>query len=55
VKKFDNILYVSCNPSTLMENMAMLEGTHSIENFAVFDQFPYTPHLECGVFLKIKK
>tara|TARA_B110000503_G_scaffold98012_1_gene146948 strand:- start:25 stop:1107 length:1083 start_codon:yes stop_codon:yes gene_type:complete len=55
VKKFDNILYVSCNPSTLMENITMLEGAHSIENFAVFDQFPYTPHLECGIFLKIKK
>jgi hypothetical protein len=25
--------------------------THDIKRFAVFDQFPYTHHLECGVYL----
>ncbi len=24
---------------------------HSLERFAIFDQFPYTDHLECGVYL----
>ena len=31
-----------------------LTHTHDLSRFAVFDQFPYTPHIECGVLLKIK-
>ena len=50
--RFDNILYISCNPLTLRENVAALQGSHRIDSFAVFDQFPYTHHLECGVLLK---
>ncbi|MFZ4538582.1 tRNA (uridine(54)-C5)-methyltransferase TrmA [Propionivibrio sp.] len=48
---FDHILYISCNPMTLQENVAALQGTHQITASAVFDQFPYTPHLECGLLL----
>ncbi len=54
VKNFDNILYISCNPETLHHNLKSITETHSIEKFAVFDQFPYTEHLECGVLLKKK-
>lgn len=49
---FDNILYVSCNPQTLHENVVALSDTHRIAAAAVFDQFPYTHHLECGLLLK---
>ena len=49
---FDTILYISCNPETLLSNLKSLSDTHHIAAFAVFDQFPYTPHLECGVLLK---
>lgn len=49
---FDNILYISCNPLTLRENVAALQATHRIAASAVFDQFPYTHHLECGLLLK---
>ena len=52
VSRFDDILYISCNPETLKANLAELVKTHSIERFAVFDQFPYTHHLECGVWLR---
>ena len=55
IRKFDNILYISCNPITLMENISAISNTHVIKSFAVFDQFPYTSHLECGVFLNLKK
>jgi len=48
---FDRILYISCNPATLQENVAALQGTHAVTAAAVFDQFPYTHHLECGVLL----
>lgn len=48
---FERILYISCNPQTLQDNIAALQATHAIDAAAVFDQFPYTPHLECGVVL----
>ncbi|KON80696.1 tRNA (uridine(54)-C5)-methyltransferase TrmA [Azoarcus sp. PA01] len=48
---FDRILYISCNPQTLQENVAALQATHRITAAAVFDQFPYTRHLECGLLL----
>ncbi|MFV8817326.1 tRNA (uridine(54)-C5)-methyltransferase TrmA [Haliea sp. E17] len=49
---FDNIIYISCNPHTLADNLQQLDKTHRIEKFALFDQFPYTDHMECGVFLR---
>ncbi len=49
---FANILYISCNPQTLRDNVAALQATHRIAAAAVFDQFPYTHHLECGVLLQ---
>jgi tRNA (uracil-5-)-methyltransferase len=48
---FDNVLYISCNPQTLQENVAALHATHQIKAAAAFDQFPYTHHLECGLLL----
>ena len=50
-RRFDNILYISCNPVTLAENIAQLHDTHRIERCAVFDQFPWTHHMESGVLL----
>lgn len=48
---FERILYISCNPQTLRENVEALHSSHRIEAAAVFDQFPYTHHLECGLLL----
>ena len=51
---FKRVLYISCNPETLSNNLATLSATHSIEGLAFFDQFPYTHHLESGVVLSKK-
>ncbi|MDO5051192.1 MAG: tRNA (uridine(54)-C5)-methyltransferase TrmA [Moraxella equi] len=51
---FDNIIYISCNPDTLFENLQFLNHTHEIKRFALFDQFPYTHHIESGVWLSKK-
>lgn len=48
---FERVLYISCNPQTLHRDVAALDETHRIEAAAVFDQFPYTDHLECGLLL----
>ena len=52
---FQAIIYVSCNPQTLAENLRQLCKTHRITQFALFDQFPYTDHMECGIFLEEKQ
>ncbi|BDM62659.1 tRNA/tmRNA (uracil-C(5))-methyltransferase [Shewanella sp. NFH-SH190041] len=54
VQGYERILYISCNPETLRENLDTLNQTHKISRFALFDQFPYTHHMECGVLLERK-
>ncbi|MBJ9978358.1 tRNA (uridine(54)-C5)-methyltransferase TrmA [Pseudomonas sp. S75] len=50
-RRFERILYISCNPQTLAQNIAQLQDTHRVERCALFDQFPYTHHMESGVLL----
>jgi tRNA (uracil-5-)-methyltransferase len=54
VRRFEKIIYISCNPETLKENLALLTTTHKVDKFALFDQFPYTHHIEVGVILTLK-
>jgi len=52
--RFDHLLYISCNPETLLRDLELLSATHTIVSMAAFDQFPYTHHLEMGVKLTKK-
>lgn len=52
IKNFQNLIYISCNPQTLFENLRSLCATHEVRRFAIFDQFAHTAHIECGVLLK---
>ncbi|QYK01540.1 tRNA (uridine(54)-C5)-methyltransferase TrmA [Shewanella psychrotolerans] len=52
VQGYERIIYISCNPNTLMDNLSVLDKTHKISRFALFDQFPYTDHMESGVLLE---
>ncbi len=51
IAQYANIVYISCNPNTLEDNLKELTKTHKIVRFAMFDQFPYTHHIESGVYL----
>ena len=51
ISKFDTIIYISCNPNTLIKDLERLCKTHIVEDFALFDQFPYTHHMEAGAVL----
>lgn len=51
IQKFDSIIYISCNPLSLSVDLEILQKTHKIEHCAVFDQFPYTHHLESAMIL----
>ncbi len=52
LRDYARIVYISCNPETLAGNLAQLADTHAIRRFALFDQFPWTDHCECGVLLE---
>ena len=54
IRRFPRILYISCNPETLAENIRQLSDTHKITQTALFDQFPWTDHIESGVLLERK-
>ena len=49
--RHDTILYISCNPETLHRDLKLLTQTHRVEKMGLFDQFPYTNHVEMGVKL----
>ena len=49
---FNRIIYISCNPDTLEQNLQTLCKTHKVTRFALFDQFPHTHHVESGVLLE---
>lgn len=54
VATFEKIIYISCNPQTLLRDLEILSATHEVEKFAFFDQFAWTHHIESGVILKRK-
>ena len=54
IANMKNIIYISCNPETLARDLVELSKTHTIEEGAIYDQFPHTHHVESGVFL-VKK
>ena len=49
------LIYVSCNPSTLAKDIAVLAKKYSVEYIQPVDMFPQTSHVECCVLLKINK
>ncbi len=50
--RYENILYISCNPESLVRDLEIICKSHVIVEMALFDQFPYTHHVEMGVKLK---
>ncbi|PYE32413.1 tRNA (uracil-5-)-methyltransferase [Idiomarina fontislapidosi] len=54
VSEYQRILYISCNPETLIQNIEALSDKFDVTKAALFDQFPYTHHIEAGVLLERK-
>ncbi len=40
-----SILYISCNPSTLVRDLTMLPG-YKLKYYGLYDFFAQTPHIE---------
>lgn len=54
LQQFSTIVYVSCNPRTLLQDLQTLTQSHSILHFGLFDQFPHTHHRESALILRSK-
>ncbi len=53
-KKPSQILYVSCNPLTLIRDLKRLTSFYQLTFVEGFDMFPYTKHVECVCVLKLR-
>ncbi|MDO3382519.1 tRNA (uridine(54)-C5)-methyltransferase TrmA [Gilvimarinus algae] len=51
-RRFERVIYISCNPETMHRDIVALQSSHKISAFALFDQFPFTDHIECGAVLE---
>ncbi len=49
------IVYISCNPATLIRDLADFENEYDIKTIIPVDMFPYTSHIECVSVLQHKK
>lgn len=49
------IIYISCNPVTLVRDLKQLDTYYDIKNIRLFDMFPQTHHVECVALLSLKK
>ena len=45
INKFKNLIYISCNPETYIDDIKQLKN-FKIKKIALFDQFANTDHLE---------
>ncbi len=52
ISTIERIIYISCDPKSLARDLQSLIQTHTVENGALFDQFPYTHHIESALALK---
>lgn len=48
------LVYVSCNPATMVRDIKMLEKEYEIKELQPVDMFPYTSHVECCALLELK-
>ena len=55
ISQFETIIYISCNPETLKRDVEFLKDKYTIKDFAIFDQFPHTDHIESGIILEKRR
>lgn len=48
------LIYISCNPATLVRDLAKLEGKYEILSIKPVDMFPFSKHIECVAVLQLK-
>ena len=48
------IVYISCNPATLIRDLTDFEDTYEVKTIIPVDMFPFTSHVECVAVLQLK-
>ena len=48
------IVYISCNPATLIRDLAFFEDQYDIKTIVPVDMFPFTSNVECVAVLYLK-
>ena len=49
------VVYISCNPATMVRDMKLFSENYEIGNIQPVDMFPYTSHVECVTVLYAKE
>ena len=52
--KPEKLVYISCNPATMVRDISKMEEAYAAEKIQPVDMFPYTSSVECVTVLKIK-
>lgn len=52
--KPDRFVYISCNPATLVRDLAKFEEIYDVKEIQPVDMFPFTGHVECVVAMFLK-
>ena len=53
--KPEKIIYVSCNPATLVRDLKKLSENYTVEEIQPIDMFPFTSHVECVVAMTLRE
>ena len=48
------LVYISCNPATLVRDLSKLEDKYKITMIKPVDMFPFSKHIECVSLLKLR-
>ena len=49
------LIYISCNPATLVRDLSKLEDVYTIKVVKPIDMFPFVHHVECCSVLQLKE
>lgn len=52
--KPSRLIYISCNPATLVRDLAKFEEVYDVRKIKPVDMFPFTSHVECCSVLYLK-
>lgn len=53
--KPEKLVYISCNPATMVRDLKQLEEKYNIKEIQPVDMFPFTSHVECIAVLQLKQ
>lgn len=52
--KPEKLVYISCNPATMVRDLAKMEEIYNVAKVQPVDMFPFTKHVECVAVLQLK-